>query len=291
MPKCEKSVLIVDLDNTLYDWVRIWHASFRVMLDEIVNLSQVPEGELIKHIRKIHQKAGTSEYSFLIEDLASYIAKNSREDFMQKMQPAIDVYRRERRNALYLYPTVRETLETIKRAGTRIVGFTDSLAFYSMYRLKRLNLDGTLDYLFSPPDHDFPAGVTKENVRSKDAEAYELAITTHRVFEHGIRKPDPRMLDAILSTIHADREQCVYVGDSLFKDVEMAQKAGILDVYAMYGYSQERPEYELLQAVSHWTDEDVARERELKTHHVNPTIVLESEMKEILKYISFVSWR
>jgi hypothetical protein len=36
------SLLITDLDNTLFDWFGIWHASFSAMLDKTVELSGVP---------------------------------------------------------------------------------------------------------------------------------------------------------------------------------------------------------------------------------------------------------
>ena len=35
------SVLITDLDNTLFDWVDIWHASFEAMLSEISKISGI----------------------------------------------------------------------------------------------------------------------------------------------------------------------------------------------------------------------------------------------------------
>jgi hypothetical protein len=31
-----KSLLILDFDNTLYDWVKMWHKSFTVLLDIVI---------------------------------------------------------------------------------------------------------------------------------------------------------------------------------------------------------------------------------------------------------------
>jgi hypothetical protein len=39
------------------------------------------------------------------------------------------------------------------------------MGFYSAYRLKRFGLDGVIDVLFSPKDHEVPAGVSVEKLR------------------------------------------------------------------------------------------------------------------------------
>ena len=55
------------------------------------------------------------------------------------------------------------------------------------------------------------------------------------------------------------------------KDVAMAQDAHVLDVFAEYGGVQHREEYELLRLVSHWTDADVQRERQISAREVVPS--------------------
>ena len=67
---------------------------------------------------------------------------------------------------------------------------------------------------------------------------------------------DQCLLD-IISEIGVARDDAVYLGDSLFKDVAMAQSAGVDDVLAKYGESHTRSEYDLLRAVTHWTSEQV----------------------------------
>ena len=67
----KKSVLITDLDNTLFDWVELWLNCFSTMLDGIVEISGIPKEQLIPEIAAVHQRHGTSEYSFLIEEIPS----------------------------------------------------------------------------------------------------------------------------------------------------------------------------------------------------------------------------
>src|SRR5690349_5386677 len=66
-----KTVLITDLDNTLFDWVELWFQCFSPMLDSIVGISGIPREKLIPEIATVHQRHGTSEYSFLIDEVPS----------------------------------------------------------------------------------------------------------------------------------------------------------------------------------------------------------------------------
>jgi hypothetical protein len=70
MIKQKKKGLITDLDNTLFDCVDLWTKCFTAMLGKIVEISGIPAAVLKPQIKRIHQKHGTSEYTFLIEELA-----------------------------------------------------------------------------------------------------------------------------------------------------------------------------------------------------------------------------
>nr|WP_291578161.1 HAD-IA family hydrolase [Bradyrhizobium sp.] len=92
----------------------------------------------------------------------------------------------------------------------------------------------------------------------------------HTKSEHtpkGSKKPNPAVLNAIVSGLGLQKAECVYVGDNLMKDVAMAIDCGIEDVWAKYGQAHKRPEYKLLVDVTHWTAEEVAREMTLAVLH------------------------
>ena len=78
-----------------------------------------------------------------------------------------------------------------------------------------------------------------------------------------------------------------YVGDSLMKDVAMAQSVGIKDVWAKYGSSHQKAEYELLRRVTHWTQEAVEKEKAISAREVAPTYVLEHSFAELLGLFEF----
>ena len=276
------SVVITDLDNTLYDWVDLWYRSFKAMLDQLVKESGVAQEVLIKEFKGVHEKHGTSEYAFSIEELPSLKAKYGEADLATRFEASIQSYRSARKEAMRLYPGTLEALETAKDKGALLVGYTESMAFYTNSRLKKLGLDRILDYVYSPPDHELPNGKTANEIRRYPAEYYSLRRTIARNTPKGELKPNPKILLDIVKEIGATLNETIYVGDSLMKDVLMAQRAGVTDVWAKYGLAQNREEYELLRKVTHWTLEDVEREKKLRVEEVKPSVVLENGLGDLL---------
>lgn len=276
----KKRVLITDVDNTLLDWQELWYQTFTAMTDKVLEISGVDPEVLYAECSLVHQKYGTSEYSRLLEELPC-LRKLYGNEIVTSMQPAIDAFRATRRRVLKLYPTVGDTLAALKASGVLIAAYTESQAFYTNYRFRKLGLDGLIDYLYSPEDHTMPDDV--ESTRFYAPETYEFKRTIHHYTPQGELKPNPHILSEIIADLGASKDEVVYVGDSLLKDVYMAQQAGITDVHALYGVSQHKPEYELLRKVTHWTPEMVERERRsLKPGGLNPTHVLEDNFAQIL---------
>ena len=279
--KQKVSAVITDLDNTLFDWVAIWHNSFKAMLDRLVEDSGIAREVLEAEIKQVFQRYGTSEYAFAIEELPSLRKQNPAEDLAKKYSAAIHAYNSARKATLCLYPTVLETLETLKDHGCLIVGYTESMAYYSHYRLRKLALDRVLDFVYSPPDHELPKGLSRTKIRMYPEAAYQLRRTQSRNTPKGELKPNPKVLNDIIGSIGAVPEETIYIGDSLMKDIAMAQATHVVDVWAKYGAAQDRPEYELLRKVTHWPTKEVAREKETTTAEIKPTFVLERSFSEL----------
>lgn len=277
----QKRVLITDVDNTLLDWQGLWYQTFSAMIGKVIEISGVDSETLYAECSTIHQKYGTSEYSRLLEELPCLHALYG-EDVLKVMAPAVDTFRDVRRRVLQLYPTVEETLKALKSAGVVIAAFTESKAFYTNYRFRRLGLDGLIDYLYSPADHSMPDDTLA--TRYYEPDSYHFKRTIHRFTPEGEVKPNPDILLEIISNLGASVDEAVYVGDNILKDVFMAQQAGVMDVHALYGASQHKPEYELLRKVTHWTPEMVERERNaLKPGGLVPMHVLDRNFAQIIR--------
>jgi len=289
------SVVITDLDNTLFDWVADWHRSFAPLLKSLVKLSSIPQVKLEAEIRSIHQKYGTSEYAFLLEELPSLRARHSGASKLDgAYDPAIDAYRAAREQVSDLYPTVAESLRVMKRQGAVVVSYTESLAFYTDYRIHSLGLDGLLDYVYSPPDHDLPIGLTPKTILKYYPKTPELRHTLHMHTAQGVTKPDQRIIEEIVHEVGGSIGATVFVGDSLMKDMAMANEAGVFSALAEYGAAHQRSEYELLRRVSHWTDHEVSKEREILENppiQVEPTVRLKRRFGELLEHFEFAPGR
>jgi hypothetical protein len=95
-------------------------------------------------------------------------------------------------------------------------------------------------------------------------------------------------LNSIISELGLVKSDCIYVGDSVFNDVAMAEDCGIDSAWAEYGQAHRREEYGLLVRVTHWSLEEVSREARIKAReHVHPTYTLQNSFAEILGYVDF----
>ena len=282
----EVSLFITDLDNTLYDWFEAWHASFTAMLNELKRLTRLPESLLLEEIQSVFRQYGTVEYAFLIDELPCLRGPSGQVD-VSRYSPAITAYREARRATLRLYPGVRETLGAIAEAGTLVVGYTESRWYYTRRRLQKLGLDRILDFVYSPADHSLPRPVAE--IRTLPPLDYVLAKTEHRVLAGGEMKPDPNVLRDIIRDVGGDPNRCVYVGDDLFKDVGMAKTAGVFAIWASYGVKVHDARYDLLRRVSHWSKEEVERQRFASIKTFEPDLQIAS-FAEIPDHCAFTDF-
>lgn len=281
-----RQLLITDLDNTLWDWFEAWYQSFSALIDGLVALSGVDRATLEQQIKAIHQQRGTTEYSNLVRELPALKAAAAPRDPVEVYDAALHAQNSRRKATTRLYPGVSQSLRLLKDAGVRIAAYTESGAYWTEWRIRHTGLDGVIDVLYSSPDYDLIAGLTVADLRTGhyDQASYGLRATQHRNVPHGVLKPNEAILRWILDEQGCHPSEAAYLGDSLMKDITMAQAAGVLDVQACYGLAQHREEYDLLRRVTHWSDQDVARERTLAhpDGDVVPTLVCRDRFDEIL---------
>lgn len=283
------ALLVTDLDNTVWDWFDAWFQSFSALVRGLHEATGLPIDELEKEIRLIHQSRFTSEYSWLVEEMGSLQALVPQgEDVRAIFDDAIHKQNSARKHSTRTYPGVVPTMQAIRGFGVPIVAYTESLAFWTRWRIQRLSLDGLIDRLYSSPDHDAPFGLDVAKKRWLPMQDYELKVTKHRHVPSGIIKPNPHILEKIISEYGLRPNEVAYVGDSLMKDVSMARAVGALDVYAKYGDSHLDPRYSQLQRVSHWPDNAVEREQSTVGDALpTPTYVLERGFDQLLEIFDF----
>jgi FMN phosphatase YigB (HAD superfamily) len=283
-------LLVVDLDDTLWTWFDAWHQSFSVMLAEVTKATGIPEEDLLPAIKAVHEQKGTTEYSWLLDELPLLADHRGHKKAAEVFEEALHAQNSARKKNTALYPGVRSTLQYVKSQGVKIVAYTESLSFWTEWRVRNTGLDGLIDVLYSSPDHDFPEGETAETVRTLPDEDYGLKQTRHLNVARGIAKPDPQILKEIIQAHAVAGQSVVYVGDSLDRDVEMAVKVGVISVHAKYGETYEKPGYDLLRKVTHWkpaaVEKETSTDPEIK---VTADYVLDDGFYQLLALFDFTT--
>ena len=126
-----------------------------------------------------------------------------------------------------------------------------------------------------------------EQIRKYPASYYELKYILQERTPKGSTKPDAEVLESIVADLNLSKADCIYVGDGPYKDVRMAQDAGIDDFLAEYGKAQDRAEYQLLRDVTHWTNDDVEREKRIRARDVDARYRLVNSFSELLGIFEF----
>jgi len=277
-----QKLLICDLDNTLYDWVTFFAASFRGMVAELIGLLNVPEDVLLGEFKSVHQRYGNSEQPFAVLELPSLQSRFrglTRDEVIKKLDPALHRFNSIRKRMLLLYEGTAETLTELQKSGIKVVGHTEAILANSYWRLRALDIEQYLSRLYTLEGQE----AIHVAVDSRWVDPPDNFVTIVPRIE---RKPNPRLLVDICQREGADPTSTYYLGDSLVRDVSMAKRAGVQAIWARYGTKYDPKCWEYLVKVTHWTDEDVNREKDLKEQYGNvvPDYVIDrfSEIRTII---------
>jgi phosphoglycolate phosphatase len=259
-------LLITDLDNTLYDWVTFFSKSFKAMVEKLSSIINVEQTQLLNEFKAIHQYYGNTEQPFAILELPSVIKRFGnlpKKELMKKLDDALHAFNSVRKGNLHLYKTVKETLSFIRKNGIIVVGYTEAIAVNGYYRLYKLEI---LDYF-----NRLYALEGKYDGHPDPCVEKSLAPPEHfiKTIPNSKKKPNPELLLDICKKEKVPPENTWYVGDSLVKDIAMANHAKITSIWSKYGTDYDKGLWEILVKVTHWTEEDVKNEVELKKKFAN----------------------
>jgi FMN phosphatase YigB (HAD superfamily) len=278
-------LLITDLDNTLYDWVTFFSASFYAMVRVAAPILEVETEELLDQMRVVHQRHRNSEHPFaLLETEACLIRFRAltRRERLAALSPAFEAFNTARADTLRLYPGVAETLRILMKSDCTIVGHTEASAVNAASRLRLLGLEDCISRLYAVR----PSG------EGHPDPAYVGSLTSWgdrvRLIDEHERKPDIRILIDICREHEVSPHETLYVGDSISRDVGMAKAAGVAAAWAKYGLDYDPVCWKQLVRITHWTAEDVRRTQEAQAlyGHVIPDVTL-NEFSDILNSFSF----
>lgn len=277
-----KQLLVCDLDNTLYDWVAYFVPAFYAMADAVVSMTGCDRERLLDDFREVHRAAHDSEHPFALldtETIRKQFKGASRSEMARALDPAFHAFNSARKKNLKLYPGVRETLDALEREGVQLVAHTESKLYGVVDRLRRLDLS---KYFIKVYCRERSLTSHPANGIGTD---WLADFPMDRVVElsHHQTKPNRDVLLEICTNEGFTPQDAAYVGDSIPRDVLMAKRAGVFAVWAAYGAMRDPQLYDALVRISHWTPEEIARERRLReeAREIEPDYVLRDSFTEI----------
>jgi phosphoglycolate phosphatase-like HAD superfamily hydrolase len=205
------AALILDVDNTLFDWMSVWNAAFSALLDTVANTAEVRHA-LTSRLRALHQRHGSTEYPFVLAELSSIDDGQPLMAFPpEQLREAAARYRAAAEAALTTYPLVRETLTWFGTRGTAIVAVSDTRVDVTGPRMRQLGLDGLVDMLYAPESWE-PRSMDPDLVLWPYGLA-PLEVTIARPLA-GHVKARPALL-RVLADLDVLADEAVYVGNRL----------------------------------------------------------------------------
>lgn len=263
-------LLITDLDDTLYSWIGFFIPAFYEMVDELASILNKSKEDLLAEYKNVHQEKGNVEYPYATLYLPSVqetYPDCSQKDLLKILDSAFHRFNSSRKRNLQLYPSVKETLTELRTDGVLIVGYTESTEENGFYRLRKLGID-----------HLFHKVYVSDSQYEKANSSF---LSEKTIAVHG-KKPDPELLKQICENEKIPVHEAVYIGDSVTKDIYMAWSAHMKSILCKYTCDAQISQdlYQKLVAISHWTDQDFAREARLKElcrdHNIKPDYVITS---------------
>lgn len=282
-------LVVTDLDNTLYDWVAFFTTSFYKMVKVAADKLGVSQDHLLDQLRDVHRRYNNSEHPFALLETAvvrERYPELSRSELACELDDIFHEFNRARKQTLRLYRGVRETLQELLLSGTTIVGHTEATVPNALFRLRSLDIERFFHKLYA---------VTPSGGGHHDKERSERLLQTTvdiRYLKSEERKPHPGVLLEICRTTGSSPKQTLYIGDSLSRDIKMAMEAGVWSAWAKYGTLVDPNVWSRLARVTHWSEEDIRREREVRgsaEQSVMPDHILHSSIEEIFQAFQFIS--
>jgi FMN phosphatase YigB (HAD superfamily) len=234
-------LVVTDMDNTLYSWIDYIVPAVEAMVAAVVHATGWPRLKVVQALKQVYTRHESNEYPYALQESSLFVEFPEFGSFDKLViDPARAAFSEARRKYLRPYKGVVETLTELRRRQVVVVALTDAPRNPAEQRAKRLGIDSLLAALYTMPGFQFPAApdgsaLVAPDILQKEVKGeYRAAcpvIELPRTFE----KPNPLGLQQVLAERGVEPHEVLVVGDSLQKDVAVAQLVGCHDCWAEYG--------------------------------------------------------
>ena len=198
--------VVFDLDNTLMDFMSMKDNAIKAAVNAMIDsgLDMKPD-EAYKGLYKIYDEKGIEYQNVFDIFLENYLGVID----WKILSSGVVAYRRAREASLVTYPHVAMTLTGLLKRGIKLAVLSDAPRREAWLRLCSLQLQ-----------HVFDSVITFEDT--------------------GYRKPHKIPFQKVLSVIESEPGKTIMVGDWPERDLVGARAAGMITVFARYGYAFSR---------------------------------------------------
>ncbi|MHB8724054.1 MAG: HAD family hydrolase [Casimicrobiaceae bacterium] len=276
-------MILVDIDNTLYDWPSFFAPSFRAMLHALSRELELPEDQLYGEFKAVFAHRKSLEYAFAIQELDS-VRRLDNERIRHLVRQGRGAFLSVQRVRLCPYPTVLDTLQWLVEQGYEIVGVTNAPIFLAQKRLWDLKLDSYLTGVvawegFAPEADPANTGFvpqSRERRQTRLKRTISVPLTDC--------KPSEKHYSIALDAFAGAAKEVWAIGDSLAKDLEPAAKLGIKTVWARYGsdFDPDNVDESTLLRITHWSPGEIHRTFRKDSFKPDRIIDTFAQLKEIV---------
>ncbi len=235
-------LVVTDMDNTLYSWVDYIVPAVEAMVDSVTMTTEMPRLKVIQSLKAVYTHYESNEYPFALQESSIFKAFEEFSSFDKLViEPARAAFSAARNKYLKPYKTVTDTLQVLSSQGIVLVALTDAPRNPAEQRVKKMQFDELFQALYTMPGFEFPVAPSSEQVLVAPEIATKHARGDYRAkcdvveLPKAFEKPNPQGLLRIFERFGVKPHEAVFVGDSLMKDVALAQAVGCVDVWAEYG--------------------------------------------------------
>ncbi len=263
MPSTQK-LIVLDIDNTVFNWVEYYVACMCALADRVSLLTGIPRSVIFEESRPIFEREGSIEYPFLIQELPSVVAYYNH-DIPRLLAEAVEEGRKAfnitAEICLKPYDDVIETLAKVKSLypNIPIIALTDAPRYVAMWKLNKLNLLPFFSAVYGLPDPNLPIDEKTDEIKVDKEILVKHVKRSNFGFEGRIRiLPDDYEKPGVkgLKTVLMDHEMeshlgdVLWVGDNLRKDVGLGKRLGVHTGWARYGTDVKPEAREILLSFS-----------------------------------------
>jgi phosphoglycolate phosphatase len=246
------SLIVLDIDNTIFDWVTYYTNAFWAMLDSVSKTIGVPASVLAEESKHVFEAHGSIEYPFVIQELPSVVRHYGDDiDRMlnESVEPSRQVFLDVARQHMTTYPGVSEAFHELRRRFPDVprVALTDAPRYVAMWKLNKLGMLTEFSAVYGLADPRIPTCDRTQRVKVNPKILLKHLQQSNFGFPGKIRilpdeyeKPGTRGLKTVLMDYELDedaehRQHVLWVGDNLRKDVRLGHRLGVRTAWAKYG--------------------------------------------------------